>query len=209
MASQNLKANKKKAMAANIDKIKELRAITGLSVMQCKKALEEADYDIGRAKVVLESKIGTISGAKAQRITKEGIVTAYIHPTRKMGVLLDIACESDFVAKSENFQTLAHEICLQIAAMDPFFVKEEDIPEEFLSEREEIFRKQIASGLKKPAKIADMAVKNKLKKYKEDISLLSQTWIKDESKKIKDLIEEQIAKFGENIVVKRFVRYSI
>lgn len=138
----------------------------------------------------------------------QGIIEAYIHSNKKIGVLVDLRCETDFVARTEEFKKLAHEICLQVAAMNPLFLKEEDIPEEFLAGERKIYQEQFRST-GKSEKIIKEIVEGKLKKYKEEISLLSQPWIKDETKTIKDLIDEHIAKLDENIIIKRFVRYEI
>lgn len=139
---------------------------------------------------------------------KQGIIEAYIHSNKKIGVLIDLRCETDFVAKTEEFKKLAHELCLQIAAMKPIFLVPEEIPEEFLSGERKIYQEQLKdSG--KPQNLIDEIIEGKIKKYKEEICLLSQNWIKDESKTIRNLIDEHIAKFGEDIVIKRFIRYEI
>ncbi len=193
---------------ATIDQIKQLREETGVSPTEIKKALEQANGDLEKAKELLRIWGKTLADKKTSREARQGIIDAYIHLDSKTGVLLDIRCESDFVAKSPDFKKLAHEICLQIAAMKPLFVKEEDIPEEFLDGETKIYKEQIKdSG--KPEKIANQILEGKIKKYKEGVSLLSQPWIKDDSKTIKGLIEEAIAKIGENIEVKKFSRYSI
>jgi elongation factor Ts len=192
----------------NINKVKQLRQETGVSFTDCKKSLEEAGEDIKKAKEVLRRWGRELAGKKSEREAKEGIIESYLHPNRKVGVLLDIRSESDFVAKSPEFQKLAHEICLQIAAMKPLYLKAEDIPEEFLAGEREIYQEQFSkSG--KPQKVIEEIVEGKLKKYKEEISLLSQPWIKDENKTIENLIAEHIAKFGENIIIKKFIRYDI
>jgi len=192
----------------SIDQIKQLREETGVSPTEIKKALEQASGDSEKAKDLLRVWGKTLADKKISRETRQGIVDGYIHPDCKTGVLLDIRCESDFVAKSPDFKNLAHEICLQIAAMKPLFVKEEDIPEEFLDGETKIYKEQIKdSG--KPEKIVNQILEGKLRKYKEEISLLSQPWIKDDAKTIKNLIEEYVAKIGENIEVKKFARYSI
>jgi len=135
-------------------------------------------------------------------------VESYIHPNKKVGVLLELRCESDFVARSEDFQNLAHEICMQIAAMKPIFVSEDQIPEEFLDGEKKIYQEQVAdSG--KPQNIVEQIIEGKLSKYKESVSLMSQPWIKDQDKTISDLLNETIAKIGEKIVVKNFTRYEI
>lgn len=191
-----------------IDQIKELREETGVSPTEIKKALEESKGDIKKAKEFLRIWGKTLAGKKTARETKQGTIESYIHPTSKTGVLLDIRCESDFVAKSPDFKNLAHEICLQIAAMNPLFIKDSDIPEEFLDGEKKIYTEQVKdSG--KPTNITDQIIEGKLKKYKESVSLLSQSWIKDDTKTIKSLVEDTVAKVGENIEVKRFTRYEI
>ncbi len=192
----------------SIDQIKQLREETGVSLSEIKKALEKADGNSEKAKEILRMWGKTLVGKKSNRETKQGIIEAYIHPNFKTGVLLDLKCESDFVAKSSDFKTLSHEICLQIAAMKPLFVSEIDIPEEFLDGETKIYKEQIKdSG--KPESIVRQILEGKLKKYKDEISLLSQSWIKDDSKTIKNLIEDTVAKVGENIEIKRFARYEI
>jgi len=191
-----------------INQIKQLRQETGVSIIECKKALVEAKGNLKKAKEVLRKLGREFAEKKADREGKTGIIESYIHQNKKIGVLLDIRCESDFVAKSADFQNLAHEICLQIAAMKPLFLKTEDISEEFLIGEKKIYQEQFRdSG--KPQKIVNEIIEGKLKKYKEEISLLSQPWIKDETKTIEDLITEFIGKLGENIEVKKFVRYEI
>lgn len=192
----------------SIDQIKQLRQETGVSISECKKALEEGKGDSEKAKEILRKWGRELAGKKAERTTKEGIIISYIHPNKKVGVLLEVRCESDFTGKSEDFQKLGHEICLQIAAMKPLFVKEEDIPADFIATEKKIYHEQLKdSG--KPKKIIDSTIEGKLAKYKKDVCLFSQPWIKDETKNIKDLIESYVAKIGENIVVKKFERYEI
>ena len=138
----------------------------------------------------------------------QGVIEAYIHPNKKIGALVELRCETDFVARTEEFKKLAHELCLQIAAMNPIFLKTEDIPEEFLAGERKIYQEQLRNS-GKPKKIIEEIVEGKLKKYKEEISLYSQSWIRDETKTIKELIDEHIAKFGENIIIKKFARFKI
>lgn len=192
----------------SIEQIKQLRDETGISPTEIKKALEEAKGDIEKAKELLRVWGKTLADKKTTREVKQGIIDTYIHPNFKTGVLLDIRCESDFVAKSPDFRNLAHEICLQIAAMKPLFVSEADIPAEFLDGETKIYTEQVKNS-GKPENIAKQIVEGKLKKYKEGVSLLSQPWIKDDSKTIKNLIEDAIAKIGENIEIKKFTRYEI
>ena len=191
-----------------IDQIKQLREETGVSISECKKALEEANGDFAKAKEILRKWGKTLAEKKAARSASQGIIDCYVHPNKKIGVLLEIRCETDFVAKSPEFQELAHEVAMQIAAMKPVFVKEEDIPEESLAEEKRIYAEQTA-GSGKPENIVNQIIEGKLKKYKAQVSLLSQPWIKDDSKNIKALISDYIGKIGENIEVKRFTVFEI
>ena len=191
-----------------INQLKQLREETGISMSECKKVLQEARGDIAMAKEILRKWGKELAGKKSSRETRQGIIESYIHPNRKIGVLLDIHCESDFVAKSEDFRKLAHEICLQIAAMNPLFLKTEDISEKFLDGERKIYQEQFKNS-GKSQKIINEIVEGKLKKYKEEISLLSQVWIRDETKTVKGLIDEYVARIGENIVIKMFARYEI
>jgi len=192
----------------SIDQIKQLREETGVSFSEVKKALEQADGNNEKAKELLRMWGKKVFNKKFFRETKAGLIESYVHPNAKVGVLLDIRCESDFVAKSPEFKNLAHEICLQIAAMNPLFVNEEDIPEEFLDGETKIYKEQIKdSG--KPESIVKQILEGKMKKYKKEVSLLSQSWIKDDSKTIKNLIEDTVARIGENIEVKKFARFGI
>ncbi len=192
----------------SIDQIKQLREETGVSPTECKKALKQTNGDIEKAKEILRIWGKTVANKKLTREVKKGLIDAYIHPNLKTGVLLDIRCESDFVAQSEEFKKIAHEICLQIAAMKPLFVKEEDIPNELLEAEKKIYLEQVKNS-GKPQKVVEQIIEGKLKKYKEEVSLLSQPWIKDNSKIIKDLVDDAIAKTGEKIEIKRFTRYEI
>ena len=192
----------------NIEDIKKLREETGVSPNEIKKALEQSEGDVEKAKEILRVWGKTLAGKKTDREAKQGIIDGYIHPNSKTGVLLDIRCESDFVAKSSDFKNLAHEICLQIAAMKPLFVSEDQIPVEVVDGETKIYQEQV-KGSGKPENIAKQIVEGKVKKYKESISLLNQPWVKDESKTVKNLIEDTVAKVGENIEVKKFVRYEI
>ncbi len=190
------------------DQLKQLRQQTGISMLECKKALEEAKGDIEKAKKILREKGKEMIKSKEGRTAGQGIVASYIHAGSKVGVLLELLCETDFVAKSDDFKNLAHELCLQIAASRPIFVKEEDIPQEFLDGEKKIYQKQF-EGSGKPQKIVDQIIEGKLKKYKEEVSLLSQVWVKDSNKTIKNLIEDYTAKIGEKIEISKFARFEI
>jgi len=193
---------------SNIEQVKKLREETGVSMMECKKALENNNNDIEKAKKALRERGEELAGKRAGKATGEGVITSYIHSNNKVGALVDIRCESDFVAKSEDFKSLAHEICLQITAAKPQYVKEEDVPEKALEEEKEIILKQ-QEGSKKPDNIMEQIVEGRLKKFKKEVVLLMQPWIKDEKKTIEDLINEKIAKIGEKVVVNRFERFEI
>lgn len=190
-----------------IDQIKQLREELGASPAEIKKALEETGGDTEKAKELLKIWGKKVFDKKVSRETKSGLVEMYSH-SATTGVLLDIRCETDFVAKSPDFKNLAHEVCLQIAAMKPLYVSEEDIPAELLESEMKIYKEQTKdSG--KPENIVSQILEGKLNKYKSEISLLSQNWIKDDSKTIKNIIEDTTAKVGEKIEVKRFSRFEI
>ncbi len=193
---------------ATIDQIKKLRDETGISLAEIKKALEESGGDVDKARDILRIVGQKVLYKKTDRETKAGLVETYVHPTGTTGVMLDIRCETDFVAKNPEFKTLAHEICLQIAAMKPLYLKEEEIPEEFLDGEIKIYKEQLKdSG--KPENIVAQVLEGKIKKYKSEIALLSQVWMKDDTKTIKNLVEDVVGKIGENIEIKRFTRYEI
>jgi len=193
---------------ATIDQIKKLRDETGISLTEIKKALEESGGDVDKARDILRIVGQKVLYKKTDRETKAGLIETYVHPTGTTGVMLDIRCETDFVAKNPEFKTLAHEICLQIAAMKPLYLKEEEIPEEFLDGEIKIYKEQLKdSG--KPENIVAQVLEGKIKKYKSEIALLSQVWMKDDTKTIKNLVEDAVGKIGENIEVKRFARFEI
>ncbi len=191
-----------------IDQIKQLRDETGVSPVEVKKALDQASGDVAKAKELLRIWGKKIVDKKSAKLATQGVVDFYLHPNLKTGVLLDIRCETDFVAASPEFKDLAHQICLQIAASRPLYVSEDQIPEEFLDGEIKIYKAEIANS-GKPENLVGQILEGKIKKYKESISLLAQPWIKDDSKTIKDLIENTVAKVGENVEVKKFVRYEI
>jgi len=192
----------------SIDLVKQLRDETGISVSDCKKALEETGGKIDEAKETLRKWGKDIAKKKGSRVTEKGIIDIYLHPNKKVGVMLQINCETDFVAKSDDFKNLSHDICLQIAAMSPTFVDPEQIPKEVIAKEKKVYKEQMKDS-DKPQNIAEQIIKGKIKKYKEESSLLAQPWIKDNAKTIEELIHEYIAKLGENILVKQFIRYEI
>lgn len=194
-------------MATNIDLVKKLREETGISLGECRRAIEESNGDIEKAKEYLRKRGQVVAAKKGERVASLGIIDTYVHSNKKLGVMIELNCETDFVARSADFQNLAHEICLQIASMRPLFVKEADIPEDILNKEKDIIEEQI-KDMDKPKNIKDGIIQGKLDKYKKETCLLLQPWIKDDKMTIQGLINDYIAKFGENIVVKRFIKYE-
>jgi elongation factor Ts len=191
-----------------MEKVKELKEATGAGFAECRKALAEANGDIEKAIEILKKRGLTKAEKKLSRQAKEGIVEAYIHIGGRIGVLVEINCETDFVARNEEFKKFAHEIAMQIAAMSPRWIKREDIPEEIVKKEFEIYFEQSkAEG--KPEHIAEKIAKGKLEKFFEENCLYEQIWIRDGKSKIEDLIKSMVVKFGENIVVRRFARFEI
>lgn len=187
--------------------VKELREKTGVGMMECKKALTEAGGDMEKAVDVLKQKGLAKAASRAGRTASQGLISSYIHMD-KLGVLLEVNCETDFVAKTDDFQTLCKDIAMHIAAAAPLYVKPEDVPADFLEKEKAIFRTQVEG---KPANIVEKIVEGKVQKFFEEICLLEQAFVKDPEgkKKIKDIVTEAITKTGENIVVKRFVRFQL
>jgi elongation factor Ts len=192
----------------SIDQIKKLRAETGISISECKEALDSAQGDLEKAKEFLKKKGREIAANKSAREAHQGIIESYIHANGKVGVLIELRCESDFVAKSEQFQELARELAMQIAAMSPLYVRAEDIPEAVVEKEKEIYQEQM-KGSNKPAEIAEKIIAGKLEKWYSEVVLLHQKWIKDDSKTVKDLINGLVSKLGENIEVAQFTRFEI
>ncbi len=193
---------------SNIEEVKKLREETGISMMECKKALEKSGNDIEKAKKALRERGEDVAGKRAGKATGEGVVASYIHSNKKVGVLLDLRCESDFVAKSNDFQELAHELCLQIAAANPRYTYSEDIPEDVIEEEKDVIKKQ-SEKEGKPAEFMEKIMEGRIKKFEKEVVLFSQPWIKDDKTSIEDLINDKIARIGEKIVIKRFQRYEI
>lgn len=192
----------------SMEQIQKLRAETGAGILDVKKALDEAGGDIEKARELLRKKGAAIAAKKGARETHEGLIVSYIHAGGKVGVLLKLYCETDFVARTEDFQALANDVAMHIAAMDPEYVSAEDISKEVLETEKRIYKEQFAdSG--KPDDVVEKIIEGKVQKYAEEVSLLEQPFVKDQDKKIKDLIEEYIAKLGENIQVGEFARYQL
>jgi elongation factor Ts len=188
--------------------VKELREKTGAPMMDCKNALAEAKGDLEQAVVVLRKKGVSVAAKKATRITSEGSVAQYIHAGGKIGVLVEVNCESDFVARTEDFKELVHDIAMHIAASDPRFIRREDVTEaDFAREKDIAMDQAIKSG--KPANIAEKMVAGKMEKFYEEVCLLEQPFIKDQTISISQLIAAKIGKLGENIAVRRFARFKV
>lgn len=195
---------------ANISaqQVKDLREKTGAPMMDCKQALTEAGGDMEQAVVILRKKGISVAAKKAARVTSEGAVTSYIHAGGKIGVLVEVNCESDFVARTDDFKELAHDIAMHIAASDPKYVRKEDVTEADLKREKEIYLDQaIKSG--KPQHIAEKMVAGKMEKFYEEVCLYEQPFIKDQTVSIAQLIATKIGKLSENISVRRFARFKV
>ncbi len=188
--------------------VKELREATGAGILETKKALEATDGNFEKAVDLLREKGAARAAKRVGRDANEGIIKMYSHPGGRIGVMLELNCETDFVAKNEKFQELAHDLALQIAAMSPKYVKTEDVDQTELDREMEVLKNQaLAEG--KPEHIVEKIVSGRLAKYYEEVCLLEQDFVKDDSKKIKDLVTETISTTGENIIVGRFARFEI
>ena len=188
------------------DAIKRLREKTSAGIVACQKALQESGGDVDKAIDVLRKQGVALATKKVGRSAKEGKVESYIHLGGKIGVLVEVNCESDFVARNDDFKTFVKDLAMQVAAFNPIYVKREDVPEESVKKETEIIKAQLAG---KPATAIDKIVEGKLTKFFEDACLLEQPFIKDSSMRVKDILTSMIAKIGENIIVRRFVRYQV
>jgi len=195
-------------MAVDMELVKQLRKMTGAGVLDCKKALEKTGGDLDKAVEELRKMGIAKAEKKMSREAREGIIDAYIHPGAKLGVLVEVNCETDFVANTDEFKDLVHNIALQIAATGPLAVSREQISEEIVEKEKEIYRAQL-EGSNKPPHIIEKIVEGKLEKFFQEAALLEQPFIKDPQKTVGDLIKEYIAKFGENIVIRRFARFRL
>lgn len=185
--------------------VKTLREKTNVGMMECKGALAEANGDLELAETILRKKGIAKAEKKADRQAKEGIISSYIHLGGRVGVLIEVNCETDFVAKNENFQAFVKDITLHIAAANPKYLSREDVPEALVAKEKDIAADQVKG---KPANIVEKIVEGKIEKIFSDLCLLEQVFIKDDSKTINDVVKGKIAELGENIVIRRFVRYA-
>ncbi len=186
--------------------VKTLREKTNAGMMDCKRALAEANGDLDKAETILRTKGIANAARKATRATKEGIVAAYIHLQGKVGVLVEVNCETDFVAKNDNFREFVKDITLHIAAANPLYVTRDQVPAELLEREKEIYRAQVKG---KPANVTDKIVEGKLDKFFSTVCLLDQAFIKNPDLTVNDLIAGKIAELGENMVIRRFTRYMV
>ena len=187
------------------DAIKRLRDKTNAGIVACQKALKESGGDVDKAVEILRKQGAAMASKKIGRTAKEGRVESYIHQGGKIGVLLEVNCESDFVARNDDFKTFVKDVAMQIAAANPMYVRKEEVPAAALAKETEIIKAQLTG---KPAAAAEKIIEGKLNKFYEDACLMEQPFIKDQSLKIKDVLTSMIAKIGENIVIRRFVRFQ-
>jgi elongation factor Ts len=184
----------------------DLRAKTGAGLLDCKKALTEANANVEEAITILRKRGAASAAKKAERATREGLVESYIHVGGKVGVMIEVNCETDFVARTDEFRSLCRDLCLQIAAASPVCVRREDVPEADVAKEREIAAAQVQG---KPPAALQKIIEGKLEKYYSTICLLDQPFVKQPEKAVKDIITEKVAKIGENIQVRRFVRYQL
>lgn len=188
--------------------IKDLREATAAGVLDCKKALEASGGDLEKAKVYLREKGLAAAAKKASRAAEEGLIEAYIHTGGRVGALIELNCETDFVARTEAFEGLAHDLALQVVAARPLYLAPDDIPPDVLEEEKNVYRVQ-ARETGKPERIIEKIVEGKLQKYYQEVCLMKQPFIKDNDLTVQDVLTEIIAKLGENIAVRRFVRFEL
>lgn len=195
-------------VAVSTDLIKELREKSGAGMMDCKRALEEANGDMQKAMEILRKKGAATAAKRADKATNQGVVEAYIHAGGRIGAMVELNCETDFVAKTPDFKSLAHDIAMQIAAMTPRYIAREQIEKSVIDKELEIYKTQAQNEGKKP-EIAEKIALGRLDKFYQEVCLLEQSFIKDSGKTIKDLLDEATAKVGERISIRRFIRYHL
>ncbi len=195
-------------MEITADVVKELRLKTGAGMMDCKRALQEAEGSMDRAVEILREKGLAAAAKKAGRVAKEGLIETYSHGGGRIGVLVEVNCETDFVARNEEFRQVVHEIALQIAAARPRWVRREEVPEDTIAAERRIYDAQAANE-GKPPHIAEKIVQGRLEKFFQEFCLLEQVYIKDDKKRVQDLVNELVAKMGENVQVRRFARFEV
>lgn len=195
-------------MAVTAAEVRELRERTGAGMMDCKRALEEAGGDFEKAITILRER-GIMKGAKrAGKVAAEGTIGVYVHHDKKMAVLVELNCETDFVAKTDEFQELARNLAMQVGARSPLYIRREDVPEETVEHERRVHRAQ-AEAEGKPPQAIDKIVEGRIAKWFEEVCLVEQPYVRDESRKVQDLIDDVVARLGEKIVVRRYVRYRV
>jgi elongation factor Ts len=195
-------------MAITTDQIKQLREATGAGVMDCRKALEQADGDFDKALEFVREKGLAMAAKRADRVVSEGMVELYSHGNGRVGVMVEVNCETDFVGRSEAFRTFAHEIALQIAAGAPLYIREEDVPEDVLDEERQKAL-MLAKEEGKPEAVAERIVEGRLQKFLDEACLLRQAYVRDDSLTVNQLLLQNVAAIGENIVIQRFARWEL
>jgi elongation factor Ts len=195
-------------MAIDATRVKDLRERTGAGIMDCKRALEEAQGDFEKSVEILR-KWGLAAAAKrSERVAAEGVIASYLHPGNRIGVLLELNCETDFVARTPEFSTLARDLCLQIAASRPLYIRREEVPSELVDKEKEIYREEM-KGKGKPEKVIEKIVEGKLERFFAEICLLEQPFVKNPDVTVDALIKDYMSRLGENIVVRRFSRFEL
>jgi elongation factor Ts len=192
----------------DLDLIQKLRNMTGAGMMDCKKALEATDGDIEKAITELRKKVAAVAGKRSGNATDEGLVYAYIHPGDRIGVMIEIDCETDFVARTDDFKQFAKDVCMHIAAYSPKYITPEDVDQTFLDKERAFYIEELVKA-NKPAAVIDQIVQGKLNKLYSSICLMNQPFVKNDQLTVKDVLQELIGKLGENIKIKRFARFEI
>jgi elongation factor Ts len=195
-------------LAVTAQQVQELRRKTGAGVMDCKRALAESDGDLEKAAIALRKQGMARADARMSRQTTEGVIASYIHAGGRIGVLVEVNCETDFVARTDEFQALARNLAMHIAAEQPRWVRAEEIPAELLEQEKEVYR-SLAIKEGRPEKVLDKIVEGRLKKFYGEVCLVDQPYVRDDQKTVADVIKEEMARLGENIAVRRFVRYQL
>ncbi len=195
-------------MNVTVEQIKELREITGVSMMSCKEALNETKGDMDKAVDLLRKKGVAKAAKRSERTTGQGVIISYIHPNFKLGVMVHLACETDFVAKNDDFKNLAKDIAMHIAATAPMYINPDEVPEELIEKEKEIWREQLKEE-GKPEKMWDQIMIGKENKFRDEVSLMQQPFVKNPEITIEQLLTDSITKIGENIKLEKFVRYAI
>lgn len=195
-------------MSISAQQVKELRELTGAGMMECKSALQEAEGDFEKSIVILRKKGLAAAAQKATRIASDGLIVSYVHPGGKIGVLVELNCETDFVAKTREFQELAKDLAMHIAALDPKYLRKEDVPPEVVEREKEIYREKAKSS-GKPANVIEKIVEGQLSKFYADFCVYEQAFVKDDKITVGQLISERVVKTKENINLRRFIRYKL